>query len=56
MAFRDRTLVFSQSGALNAPGLEQIIEGVKNLDMASGAGTAGAADHLARYPQGYYCY
>ena len=35
MAFRDKTLVFSQPGALNATGLEQVIEGVKNLDMAS---------------------
>lgn len=35
MAFRDKTLVFSQPGALNAVGLEQVIEGVKNLDMAS---------------------
>jgi len=33
MAFRDKTLVFSQPGALNAAGLEQVIEGVKNLDM-----------------------
>lgn len=35
MAFRDKTLVFSQPGALNAAGLERVIEGVKNLDMAS---------------------
>jgi thioredoxin 1 len=35
MAFRDKTLVFSQPGALNAAGLEQVIEGVKNLDMAT---------------------
>jgi thioredoxin 1 len=35
MAFRDKTLVFSQPGALNAAGLQQVIEGVKNLDMAS---------------------
>jgi thioredoxin 1 len=35
MAFRDKTLVFSQPGALNAAGLEQVIEGVKKLDMAS---------------------
>lgn len=34
MAFRDKTLVFSQPGALNAAGLEQVIEGVRNLDMA----------------------
>lgn len=35
MAFRDKTLVFSQPGALNAAGLEQIIAGVKSMDMAS---------------------
>lgn len=35
MAFRDKTLVFSQPGALNAAGLEQVIEGVKKLDMPS---------------------
>ncbi|MDP9988382.1 thioredoxin family protein [Arthrobacter sp. KFRI-F3372] len=33
MAFRDKTLVFSQPGALNAPGLEQVIQAVKDLDM-----------------------
>ena len=34
MAFRDKTLVFSQPGALNATGLEAVIQEVKNLDMA----------------------
>lgn len=34
MAFRDKTLVFSQPGALSATGLEEVIQGVKNLDMA----------------------
>lgn len=33
MAFKDKTLVFSQPGALNAAGLEEVIQGVKNLDM-----------------------
>ena len=33
MAFRDQILVFSQPGALPAEGLEQVIEGVKGLDM-----------------------
>jgi len=33
MAFRDGVLVFSQPGALNAAGLEQVITGVVNLDM-----------------------
>lgn len=33
MAFRDGILVYSQAGALPAAGLEQVIEGVKGLDM-----------------------
>ena len=33
MAFRDGVLVFSQPGALPAPALEQVIEGVRALDM-----------------------
>jgi thioredoxin 1 len=33
MAFRDGILVFSQPGALPAPMLEQVIEGVRGLDM-----------------------
>jgi thioredoxin 1 len=33
MAFRDGVLVFSQPGALPAPSLEQLIEGVRSLDM-----------------------
>ena len=33
MAFRDGILVFSQPGALPAPALEQVIEGVRALDM-----------------------
>lgn len=33
MAFKDKTLVFSHPGALNAAGLEEVIQGVKNLDM-----------------------
>ena len=33
MAFRDGVLIFSQPGALNAAGLEQVIAGVKELDM-----------------------
>jgi thioredoxin 1 len=33
MAFRDKILVFSQPGALPAQALEQVIEGVKGLDM-----------------------
>lgn len=34
MAFRDGVLVFNQAGALPAPGLEQVIQAVKDLDMA----------------------
>ena len=33
MAFRDGILVFSQPGALPAAGLEQVIEGVRALDL-----------------------
>lgn len=51
MAFREGVLVFSQPGALPAAALEQVIDGVKGLDMAaihaeiaaqSGANTAAA--------------
>ncbi len=38
MAFRDGMLVFSQPGALPAAALEQLIEGVRGLDMAQVAG------------------
>jgi len=33
MAFRDEILVFSQPGALPAAALEQLIDGIKALDM-----------------------
>ncbi len=33
MAFRDGILVFSQPGALPAAGLEQVLEGIRALDM-----------------------
>ena len=33
MAFRDGILVFNQAGALPAPALEQLIAGVRGLDM-----------------------
>ncbi|MBO0925029.1 thioredoxin [Cellulomonas sp. zg-ZUI199] len=33
MAFRDGILVFNQAGALPAPALEQVLAGVKELDM-----------------------
>ena len=35
MAFREGVLVFSQPGALPAAALEQVIEGVKGLDMVA---------------------
>lgn len=42
MALKDKTLVFSQPGALNAPGLEEVIQAVKNLDVDKlRAGAAG---------------
>ncbi len=33
MAFREGTLVFAQPGAMNATGLDQLITGIKELDM-----------------------
>ena len=33
MVFRENVIVFSQPGALRAPQLDQVIEGVKALDM-----------------------
>ena len=33
MAFKNKTLVFSQPGALNATGLEELVQAVKNLDL-----------------------
>jgi thioredoxin 1 len=33
MAFKDKTLVVSQPGVLNATGLEEVIQAVKNVDM-----------------------
>lgn len=40
MAFKDGHLVFSQPGALPAPALEQLIDGVKALDVV--AATSGS--------------
>ena len=39
MAFKGGHLVFSQAGALPAPALEQLIEGVRGLDVS--AATSG---------------
>ncbi|MEO6200501.1 MAG: thioredoxin domain-containing protein [Cryobacterium sp.] len=33
MAFRDKVLVFSQPGAMNASSLDELIAGVRSLDM-----------------------
>lgn len=33
MAFRDGIMVYNQAGALPAPALKQVIEGVRGLDM-----------------------
>jgi thioredoxin 1 len=35
MAFRGKTLVFSQPGALNATDLEELIQEVKDLELAN---------------------
>jgi thioredoxin 1 len=45
MAFKGGTLVFSQPGALPAAALEQLIEGLRGLDMAQVA--AGGARESA---------
>ena len=37
MAFRGKTLVFSQPGALNATDLEEVIQAVKDLELANAA-------------------
>ena len=42
MAFRDKVLVFSQPGALNASGLEDVITAVRALDMAEVHATIAA--------------
>ena len=34
MAFREGVLVFNQAGALPGPALKQVVDAVKNLDMA----------------------
>ena len=35
MAFKDGTLVFAQAGALPAPQLEQVIQALRDLDVAA---------------------
>jgi thioredoxin 1 len=51
MAFRDKILVFSQPGALNASSLDELIAGVRALDMdevrASIASQQAASEEVA---------
>jgi len=35
MAFRDGVLLYNQAGAMNAPGFEELIVAIENLDMAA---------------------
>ena len=48
MAFRDGILVFSQPGALPPAQLEQVIEGVKGLDMDDVRAQVAAAQAAAQ--------
>jgi thioredoxin 1 len=48
MAFRDGILVFSQPGALPAAALEQVIEGVRALDMDEVRAEVAAQQQPAR--------
>jgi len=49
MAFREGVLVFSQPGALPAAALEQVIEGVRGLDMVEVH--KQVAEEMANAPQ-----
>lgn len=51
MAFRDGVLVFSQPGALPAQALDQIIEGVKGLDMSEVHAQVAAQQELQGKPR-----
>lgn len=46
MAFRDGILVFAQPGALPAKALEQVIEGVRGLDMEDVRSQVAAASKV----------
>ena len=48
MAFREGVLVYRQSGALPPAGLEQVIEGIKALDMAEVHAQVAAAMQSAQ--------
>jgi thioredoxin len=47
MGFREGVLVYRQSGALPPAGLEQVIEGIKGLDMAEVHAQVAAAQAAA---------
>ncbi len=51
MAFRERVLVFSQPGALNAGQLDQVIEAVKGLDMAEVHAKVAEQNEAASNPE-----
>ena len=51
MAFREGVLVFSQPGALPAAGLEQVIDGVKGLDMTQVHAQVAAQRRLLDKPR-----
>lgn len=48
MIFRENVIVFSQAGALPAPQLEQLIEGVRGLDMNEARAQIAAQEAGAR--------
>ena len=48
MAFKDGSLVFSQSGALPAPALEQVIAAVRELDIEQARSEAAAREAQER--------
>lgn len=51
MAFREGVLVFAQPGALPAAGLEQVIDGVRGLDMAQVHAQVAAQQELLDKPR-----
>lgn len=47
MAFKNRTLVFSQPGALNAAGLEQVVTAVREFDVEAALAEQQQAEQQA---------
>lgn len=45
MAFKDKTLVYSQPGAMSATGLEEVIQAVKDLDLNTVRANAAERRH-----------